>query len=93
MEPGTPEQKVQGAPGDDDQSSSFLGPISGEVRDPLFEGRVSQAKSAMGWRQLSLWPSLESFSVGTHGFPGIGSQTQLRSGGISRKERLVLLTR
>ena len=47
-----------------------LGPISGEVRDPLFEGRVSQAKGGDGMAPTGVsGPRLESFSVGTHGFP------------------------
>ena len=47
-----------------------LSPISGEVGDPLFEVRVSQAKSGDGMAPTGgSGPRLESFAVGTHGFP------------------------
>ena len=45
-----------------------LSPISGEVRDPLFEVRVSQAKSSDGMAPTGVsGPRLESFAVGTQG--------------------------
>ena len=94
-----------------------LGPISGEVRDPLFEVIVSQAKSGDGMAPTGVsGPRLESFPVGTHGFPwnrfpdavevsgensivvrlgtiGVADLIDADLEVISRKERLVLLTR